>query len=211
LIVQWLCMPVIPFLCYIIFIQCRSQSRIYAGHPLSMKSLMRIFFTYHVLHNVFLCLITVVAVSYGYMTTGYNWDWELWHVWLLWLMAVLSTTSFVSYYKNKGVHLSFPTSDILALLIPGIGNDVHLAKDWLFIGFCLQEWLCPDQSWKAFVAGSLGILSLSLVFLPLTLSFTFSNRVMQLQLTLNLIGPPVWLRRQALWKIGIGKIGTRKS
>jgi len=173
LLALWLSMPAIPFFFYMVFIRCKRQRRVYVGQPWSIKALIPIFVMYHIVHNMILCVITVVAVVYGYMTQGFNWDWELWNVWLTWLMSVVSVTSFIRYCNNRGVILDFPIAGILTLLLPGIGNDVHLAKDWLFIGFCLQKCLCPAWGLDAYVAGLLGIFSVMLVFLPLTLSFSY--------------------------------------
>jgi len=128
---------------------------------------MWLFIAYHFTHNFFLYWLVNVSVVCGFMSHDAGLDWEVWSLWVDWLIAFLNTTALIKYWANRCSKLRHSMADVLMLVVPGFGNDIHLAKDWIFIGLCFQEAISNHSTLKQYFAYFLAIASILSLFLPL--------------------------------------------
>merc|ERR1712050_602780 len=105
--------------------------------------LLRILFVfYHLSHHLFLFYLINIAVSNGYLSTASGFDWEFWSLWLSWIFFWTNGTAFIKYswnYWSKADNLESPYLSIILMFVPGIGNDIQLAKEFVFSGFCFAK------------------------------------------------------------------------
>lgn len=132
----------------------------------SRQSLKHIFVVYHVSHNAFLYYVVDIGVCYCLLSDATGLDWELWNLWFNWILLVVNATAIVKYYTNLGNDVRSSVGGIVMLFCPVIGNDIHLAKDWMFIGLTFMTHF-RESGWRAIAAIIIGVLSMICVFLPL--------------------------------------------
>jgi len=54
------------------------------------------------------------------------------------------------------------------LLLPGVGSDAHMGKDWAFIGVAFRASHCQYPIWKTWLAYAIGIMSMVAHYTPLS-------------------------------------------
>lgn len=96
------------------------------------------FLVYHATHHVFLYVLVDIAVANNLISENSGIDWEFWSIWLDWLLLVLNVTAVVKYTWHLGEPLPMSSVDIFSQIVPGLGPDIHLLKDWMFIALCFR-------------------------------------------------------------------------
>lgn len=130
-------------------------------------NVFKIFLVYHVSHNLVLFLGISFAVRNALMNVATGVDWELWLLWLVWLSIVYAVTCLLKYSWHIGQRLPSPLLNVVMQIAPGLGNDIHLFKDWLFIGLCTHQAHCTEGL-RGFIAHLLAGSSFAFLFLPLS-------------------------------------------
>ena len=130
------------------------------------NTLVTVFVVYHFLHHGFLFLLVNYAIDHGLLNPDTGLDWELWIAWLTWILAIVLFTSFFKYLQCMGWKLESPCLRILTQFCPGVGNDIHMAKDWNVVGLCFMQAHC-QSGLQSFLGYVLGMISIIVMFLPL--------------------------------------------
>ncbi len=136
------------------------------GSKNGVMNMLTIFLHYHAIHNGFLYALSDIAIVNDWLSERTGLDFELWSFWVDWVWRITFATVIIKYSANFGGNYPLPVLSVALQLLPGLGCDIHLAKDWTFIGICFSS---HDQlgGFRACVSWALGILSLLTIPLPI--------------------------------------------
>merc|ERR1719223_638168 len=93
-----------------------------------------------------------------------GWIGELWNQWLNFIVVENNVCLVVNYLAHFGVPMQNSITTMPMTLIPGVGCDAQLGKDWLFIGIAFRT--MHTAGTKAWVAYTIGVLSIATIFVP---------------------------------------------
>merc|ERR1719223_1873278 len=93
-----------------------------------------------------------------------GWIGELWNQWLNFIVVENNVCLVVNYLAHFGVPMQNSITTMPMTLIPGVGCDAQLGKDWLFIGIVFRT--MHTAGTKAWVACTIGVLSIATIFIP---------------------------------------------
>merc|ERR1719223_2479844 len=93
-----------------------------------------------------------------------GWIGELWNQWLNFIVVENNVCLVVNYLAHFGVPMQNSITTMPMTLIPGVGCDAQLGKDWLFIGIAFRT--MHTAGTKAWVACTIGVLSIATIFIP---------------------------------------------
>jgi len=145
--------------------QMRKQDE--EGLEKSHSMLLRLFYGYHVTHHLFLLFVINVALVGGYVALGFGLDWEGYDLWVDCVIAVLNVTSCVTYVKNRGKPLANPVVSVALTLMPGIGSDIMLVKEFVFAATCfavaqIEKQVDVPSTVRIWLGNTLGLLTILL-------------------------------------------------
>ncbi len=139
------------------------------------------FFLYYVGLHVVLFVMIDVTLMRGWLNPTTMLDWEIWFVWILWVCATQLVSALVTYVLQHRPH-QHPSFMLPALLMPVLGNELHVMLDHVKVALFLQASFCvPDdvEHWRyKLVLWLLAYVTLAWLYLHLPFLF-MDERVRQ--------------------------------
>eukprot|EP00927_Polykrikos_kofoidii_P076839 TRINITY_DN73866_c0_g1_i1.p1 TRINITY_DN73866_c0_g1~~TRINITY_DN73866_c0_g1_i1.p1 ORF type:complete len:976 (+),score=144.76 TRINITY_DN73866_c0_g1_i1:54-2930(+) len=122
-----------------------------------------LFILYHASHHLLLFFLMNFAIVHRFMSGSSGFNWELWVVWSSIVLIVMNITAFGKYVSAIGFQFKSSTFEVMMVMMPVIGNDFNLAKEFIFSGVCFMSAQRENlPQWQAVCANTLGFVTLVL-------------------------------------------------